>query len=170
MKYYSLAFYLWLKGYDVWVANYRNTGHDSYRTNGRPVHSVYLTSLDSWTTLDAPAVIDRVRSITGINPVIGGHSTGGFSSYSYLQGAYMDYGGAADKVAAYKAAYDAGYLPHVKGDAALALQRNSAVKGFIALDPAGQPPMPKFLNVPLSMVDLVAQDIFSPWIQSVSSY
>ena len=156
MKYYSLAFYLWLKGYDVWVANYRNTGHDSYRTNGRPVQSVYIVSLDSWTTLDAPAVIDKVRSITGIDPVIGGHSTGGFCSYSYLQGAYTDYGGATDKVAAYEAAYDAGYLPHVKGDAVLALLRNSHVKGFIALDPAGQPPMPQYLNTPLvwSILDL----------------
>jgi hypothetical protein len=149
MKYYSLAHYLWLMGYDPWFGNYRNTGRLNYRTESGTVHNVYITALDSWITLDAPAAIAKVTSVTGLKPVIGGHSTGGFCTYGYLEGTYMDDGGAANKAAAYKAAYDAGYLPHVKGDAVLAQLRNSSVKGLILMDPAGQPPEPAYFDQPV---------------------
>ncbi len=162
LKYYSLAFYLWLKGYDPWFANYRNTGRGIYRSDSGTVHDVTLIALDNWITLDAPAVIAKVTSVTGMKPVIGGHSTGGFCTIGYLQGTYMDYGGAADKVAAYKAAYDAGYLPHVKGDAALAQARNSSIKGLILLDPAGSAANAQLSQHTAVMDDFDDEDVSFP--------
>jgi len=145
MKYYSLAHYLWLKGYDPWLANYRDTGRLNMHSSGD--NEKTLTTLDTWSVLDVPAAISKVRQVTGKRLYIGGHSTGGFACYAYLQGCYMDYDGQADKASVYKAAADEGYQRHVKGDPLLALQRNSAVKGFIAIDPAGCPPLPAILDI-----------------------
>ncbi|MEN6473417.1 MAG: hypothetical protein ABFD81_05325 [Syntrophaceae bacterium] len=147
MRYYSLAHYLWLKGYDPWLANYRDGGRGVTHSSGD--NNKTLTTLDTWATLDTSAAIDKVIQITGKRIYIGGHSTGGLVCYAYLQGCYMDYDNQSDKAAVYKAAAEAGYQRHVKGDAALALKRNSQVKGFIGIDPAGRPPLPDILNIDL---------------------
>mgnify|MGYP000848120451 CR=1 FL=1 len=144
MRYYSLAHYLWLQGYDPWFANYRDTGRLNLRSQGD--NKCTLNTLDTWATLDVPAAIAKVRSITGKRLYIGGHSTGGLVSYAYLQGCYLDFNNQADKTAYYQAAAEEGYQPHVKADPLLSLERNADIKGFIALDPAGRPPLPSYLN------------------------
>ncbi len=130
MRYYSIAHYLWVEGYDVWMANYRNTGRGKYRseTGKRPA------TLDEWTVLDTPVCIDKVIEVTGMNPVIGGHSTGGLVGYLYLSGLTVD----TDILLS----QDDRYAAHMQFDPALAEERNRKIKGFIGLDPAGKPPLP----------------------------
>jgi len=150
MRYYSLAHYLWLKGYDPWFVNYRGTGRGEVRSDGTNANS--LTTLDTWATQDAPAAIAKVKSVTGKRMFIGGHSTGGLVSYDYLQGAYMESGIASSawaKKAYYKLCYSLGYMPHVRASADLAEKRNEDVKGFIGIDPAGVPSLPNLLDTPL---------------------
>ena len=125
LKLFSLAHYLYLRGYDVWMANFRGTGRGDFKSDdGNP-----NTTLDVWCALDYPAAVDKVRAVTGKKPVIGGFSTGGMCGYQYLQGITMD--------ARIVKAGD--YLPHVKSDVTLAAQRNNQVAGFLGLDPAGAP-------------------------------
>ena len=137
MKIWSLAHYLWIKGYDVWLANYRDTGRGAMRSSG--TYKETLTTLDTWGALDAAAAIAKVQQLTGKKIYIGGHSTGSFAAYIYLQGCYIDYFGWSNKNLAYRTANGLGYQPHVKNSTALAVQRNAAIKGWIALDPAGVP-------------------------------
>ncbi len=40
MRYYSLAHYLWLQGYDVWMANYRGQGREPYVSGGANGYSI----------------------------------------------------------------------------------------------------------------------------------
>ncbi len=131
MMYYSIAYYLWLKGYDVWLGNYRGVGRGEYRSDAGDNK---LVNLDVWAALDTPAFVDKVKSETGKDPIIGGHSTGGLVCYLYLSGITMD----ADE---FKSAQGA-FVPHVEFDATLAAKRNNTVKGLIGLDPAGVPPLP----------------------------
>jgi hypothetical protein len=145
MRYYNMAHYLWLQGYDPWFANYRDTGRLNMRSQGD--NKCTLNTLDTWGTLDVPAAIATVKEVTGKRMYIGGHSTGGLVSYAYLQGCYLDYNNQADKTAYYKASAEEGYQPHVKGDPLLSQARNADIRGFIALAPAGRPPMPSYLNV-----------------------
>lgn len=160
LKYFSLAHYLYLRGYDVWMANYRGVGRGGIDSE----HGHGNTNLDVWCALDFPAAVEKVRAVTGKKPVIGGHSTGGLCAYLYLQGITMD--------AAVVAAGE--YLPHVTSSPQLALERNAGVKGFVGLDPAGIPFYPyswlldnestfKALGQPV-LVDL---DAVLPWVLSL---
>ncbi|MDY6904921.1 MAG: alpha/beta hydrolase [Thermodesulfobacteriota bacterium] len=147
MRYYSLAHYLWLQGFDPWFANYRGAGHDPVASEGTNANGI--TTLDTWATQDVPAAIAKVKSVTGKRMFIGGHSTGGLVSYEYLQGAYMDYGRWTPerwKKYYYQMCYAFGYMPHVTSSASLAETRNADVKGFIGLDPAGVPWLPDLLD------------------------
>lgn len=162
MRYYSLAHYLWLQGYDPWFANYRFTGRAPVRSTG--TNNAAMTTLDMWATLDTPAAIAKVKAVTGKKMFIGGHSTGGFVAYAYLQGAYLDYGPintAAAKKAYYQFCYTLGFQPHVKASASLAQARNADIKGFIGLDPSGVPPLPGLLDVDLTWT-LVGSRIYLP--------
>ncbi|MCG8534660.1 MAG: lysophospholipase [Pseudomonadales bacterium] len=125
MKYFSMAHYLYLRGYDVWMFNYRGVGRDDYASEEGHGN----TNLDVWCALDYPAAVDKVRQVTGKKPVIGGHSTGGLCAYLYLQGVTMD----ANVVK------QGEYLPHVTASASLAAQRNANVTAFLGIDPAGAP-------------------------------
>ncbi len=131
LRLYNLAHYLWLKGYDPWFANYRGTGRGEYQSGKGGL----LTTLDIWAALDVPACIEIVRGITGKDPFIGGHSTGGLVSYAYLQGVTLDV-----------AELGQDGLPHIFADPLLSVERNRSIKGFIGIDPAGIPPMPAYLN------------------------
>jgi hypothetical protein len=135
MRYFSLAHCRWLKGYDPWLANYRGTGRGEFKSE----KGDNMTTLDLWGVLDSEACITKVIEVTGKTPVIGGHSTGGFASYAYLQGTYFD----IDEM---KQGYKNGYIPHVKSNPELAAQRNSFIKGFIAIDPGLTPWVPAELN------------------------
>ncbi len=164
MKYYSIMHYLWLKGYDPWLSNYRGTCRGDFESE---MGSIY-TNIDVWGAVDVPAWIDKIIEVTGKNPVIGGHSTGGFASYSYLQGTYMD----PDEL---DAGYENGYIPHVRNDTNLAAERNSKIKGFIAIDPGCIPPAPDFFdNTPMWIFlgspiyldfDWIAHNVVNPYIK-----
>ncbi len=130
MLYYNLAYYLWKKGYDVWLANNRGVGRGDFRSE----KGNNLTTLDVWAILDTGPCIDKVVEVTGLKPIIGGHSTGALMCYIYLQGTYFD----VDDMRAT-------YNPKVEYSTALAKERNSSVKGYIAIDPAGKPPVPGVL-------------------------
>lgn len=162
MRYYSLAHYLWLQGYDPWFVNYRGTGHDQVKSKGSNPNSI--ATLDTWATLDVPAAIAKVKSVTGKRMFIGGHSTGGLVSYAYLQGVYLDYGSASTPLARkayYKTCFALGFQPHVKSNAALAKIRNADIRGFIGLDPAGKPWLPSLLDTGVFWT-LVGSRIYLP--------
>ncbi|MGB1060608.1 MAG: alpha/beta hydrolase, partial [Ketobacter sp.] len=160
MKYFSTAHYLYLRGYDVWMMNYRGVGRDDYASeegNGN-------TDLDVWCALDFPAAVDKVRAVTGKKPVIGGHSTGGLCAYLYLQGVTMD----AATVAAGE------YLPHVTSSAALAAERNANTLAFVGIDPAGSPILAYEWLIDNALIfDLLALEVLidldavMPWVMSL---
>ncbi|MEN6476074.1 MAG: hypothetical protein ABFD81_18815 [Syntrophaceae bacterium] len=131
LRYYSLAHYLWIKGYDVWLANFRGTGRGELKSDrGSTLHAN-----DVWGVLDVDPCVKKVIAETGIAPFIAGHSTGGFACQAYLQGTYFDPAELED-------GYKSGYIPHVKSDPNLAAERNRLVKGYIALVPGTTPWIP----------------------------
>ncbi len=131
LRYYSLAHYLWLKGYDVWLANFRGMGRGELKSErGSTLHAN-----DAWGVLDVDPCVKKVIAATGITPFIAGHSTGGFACQAYLQGAYFDQ-------AELEEGYKSGYIPHVRSNPALAAERNKLVKGYIALVPGTTPWVP----------------------------
>lgn len=131
LLYYSIAHYLWSRGYDPWLANYRGVGRGECKSQKGSVY----TNLDVWAALDVPACVRLVRTLTGKALVIGGHSTGGRVCHNFMQGIYID---AADM--------GGDYIPHVKGDPEIAKQRNRDVRGLLLLDPGGIPPLPKIMD------------------------
>lgn len=82
MLYYSLAYFLWKQGYDVWLADYRGQGRDPVISGGAGGYAI-----DELAALDMPAIVTRVREVTGKKPVWVGHSMGSTMAYMYLQGA-----------------------------------------------------------------------------------
>ena len=138
MLYYNLGYYLWKQGFDPWFGNYRGTGRGDLKSES-PTN---VSNLDVPGCLDLPAMVKKINDVTGLKPVIGGHSTGGLVCWVYLQGAYLD----VNEVIEGRNAKPA-YIPHVKVSAELARERNSSVKGFIALDPAVAPNLPESLDV-----------------------
>lgn len=160
LKYFSMAHYLYLQGYDVWMMNYRGVGRDDYASEDGHGN----TDLDVWCALDFPAAVDKVRSVTGKKPVIGGHSTGGLCAYLYLQGITMD----ANVVKAGE------YLPHVTSSAAVAAQRNANVAGFLGIDPAGSPILAYEWLIDNALIfDILALEVavdldaVMPWVMSL---
>lgn len=145
MLYYSLAYYLWKKGYDVWLVNYRGTGCGLLKSE---VGSRY-TSLDVWAIYDTKAAIRKVYEVTGKNPIIGGHSTGGLVSYVYLQGTKF--------VNTPSCLLAQPWCKKVVSDSNLVNYRNGVngyknsetVLGVIAIDPAMIPPLPRLLDTKL---------------------
>lgn len=118
MRYHSLAHYLWLQGYDVWMPNYRAEGRGEYQSGGYGGYS-----LDDLGIYDCPAVVEKVFDVTGKHPIWVGHSMGSSMAYMYFEGAR----------------YGTGLNPHVVLDQALADERNGgngrqSVKAFIDID------------------------------------
>jgi pimeloyl-ACP methyl ester carboxylesterase len=119
MRYYSLAHYLWLQGYDVWLANYRGAGREPYMSGG--AETAYTAS--DCGIYDLPALVEKVYEVTKKHPVWGGHSMGAAMAYIYLEGA----------------TYVGGDRTRVVFDVALAAERNGgdgkqSLKGFVDLD------------------------------------
>jgi pimeloyl-ACP methyl ester carboxylesterase len=79
---FNLAEKLYDLGYEVWVMNFRGTGHPPWQSDGGD----WSNSGDEQGAVDLPAVIDRVIEETGKPPFYIGHSFGGMSLYIYLQG------------------------------------------------------------------------------------
>ncbi|MEM3587508.1 MAG: alpha/beta hydrolase [Candidatus Jordarchaeaceae archaeon] len=130
LLYYSIAYYLWKQGYDVWLANYRGVGYKEMKSG----EGSSKTSLDKFALYDARAAIGLVYDKTGKHPVVGGHSTGGLVTMMLLQGTYINTFG------------------RVVSSDSLVKQRNGitegreTIKGFIALEPAGIPTITKLLD------------------------
>ncbi|MDD3717756.1 MAG: alpha/beta fold hydrolase [Actinomycetota bacterium] len=125
MRYYSLAYYLWSRGYDVWLVNYRGQGRGEFRSGGASGYAI-----DELGIYDMPAIIARVREITGRKPVWAGHSMGGVMSYMYLEGARFENMADPDS--------------RVISDPALVRERNDgkgpqALKGLVSLDGPAYP-------------------------------
>jgi pimeloyl-ACP methyl ester carboxylesterase len=118
LRYYSLAHYLWLQGYDVWMANYRGEGREPYLSGGANGYTI-----DDIGIYDAPAVVKKVFALTGKHPIWLGHSMGGMTAYIYLQGIR----------------YGWGLNPRVYSDPVLVKKRNNgnsaeSVKAFVDID------------------------------------
>jgi len=78
----SMARYLAARGHDVWIAEYRGSG--ASRSNGGP--QAWRFSADHHIREDVPALIDKVREVTGAERVSWvGHSLGGIVLYGYAQ-------------------------------------------------------------------------------------
>lgn len=167
MRYYSIAHYLWVKGYDPWLVNYRGTGRGEFKSE----RGSLMNTLDIWGIMDTAPCIAKVREVAGIAPFIGGHSTGGFACHAYLQGATFD-------LAELKTGYANGYLPHVKSDPLLAASRNATIKGYIAIDPGLTPWLPEIIDTPAMWwlfgqpgyldLDTLMDDVVNPFITSKS--
>jgi hypothetical protein len=157
MRIWSIAHYLWIRGYDPWFANYRGTGRGDMHSGGDASHA----TIDTWGALDTAAAIDKVWSLTGKSLYIGGHSTGSYVCYIYLQGCTIDHFGWRNKALAYSVASRLGYQPHVRGNSSLAAERNARVRGWIAIDPAGTPPLPSMLDAPFWW-SLVGSELYLP--------
>ena len=167
MRYYSIAHYLWVKGYDPWLVNYRGTGRGEFKSE----RGSLMNTLDIWGILDTAPCIQKVHEVTGIDPYIGGHSTGGFACHAYLQGATFD-------PAELKAGYENGYLPHVKANPLLAAARNATIKGYIAIDPGLTPWLPEIIDTPAMWwlfgqsgyldLDTFMDEVVNPYITSKS--
>jgi pimeloyl-ACP methyl ester carboxylesterase len=117
-KLYSMAYYLYTQGYDVWLTNYRGQGREPTRSYGW-----WNADIDHYGIYDMKATVQKVRELTGKSPVYVGHSMGSTMAYMYLQGAY----------------YSPGWNFKVESDPALVAERNGgsgsgAVKGLVDLD------------------------------------
>lgn len=136
LLYYSLAYYLWKIGYDPWFANYRGIGIEEAKSERGNLH----TTLDHWGLYDCPAAVRKVYEITNQHPVIGGHSSGGFATYAFLQGCEFKTSWLGDEVVS---------------NQALADERNGVtegpetIKGFIGIEPAMCALVPSILDIGL---------------------
>lgn len=124
MKFYSMPYYLYDRGYDVWLANYRGQGRVPNRSG-----DASNAALDQFGIYDVKAVVKRVRQVTGRKPVYIGHSMGCTMAYIYLEGAV----------------FQAGWNPRVTSDPAQVAERNGgegpgALKGLVDLDGPLTPP------------------------------
>ncbi len=145
MRYYSLAYYLWSEGYDVWMANYRGQGRDEVRSGGATGYSI-----DELAIYDMPAIISMVRELSGLKPIWTGHSMGGMMSYYYLQGCRFE--DMAD--------HDSSVI----SDPALCAERNNgdgpqALKALFTLDSPDSP----CGEVPWILGALVYSVCYVPW-------
>ncbi|MBU1669987.1 MAG: alpha/beta fold hydrolase [Actinobacteria bacterium] len=118
MKLYSLAYFLYDQGFDVWLSNYRGQGRQPNRSDQR-----LDASIDDLAVYDMPAIVGFVSSQTGRKPVWIGHSLGAMMAYMYLQGA----------------SYGSGPDPHVVSDPTKTAERNNgngseALLGLVSLD------------------------------------
>lgn len=110
----NFALYLARRGYDVWVANFRATGREPYKSDtGDFSHSIEDVAI-----YDVPALVRGVAAATGKKPVIVGHSMGGVVSYGFLQGV-----GYAEEEGGRR----------VVPDQALSAERNEAVAAVVSV-------------------------------------
>jgi len=124
MKFFSMAYYLYDQGYDVWLSNYRGQGRGESSSTGG-----WNASLDQFGAYDVKAVVRGVRQMTGRKPVYIGHSMGSTIAMIYLEGAV----------------FNGWWNPHVASDPAQVAERNGgaapgSIKGFVDLDGPIAPP------------------------------
>lgn len=118
IKFYSLAYFLYSRGFDVWLTRYRACADSS--GGGFPS---WNSSIDHYGIYDVAAVVKKVRQVTGRKPIYIGHSMGATMAYIYLQGAVFR--GLVN--------------PRVVSVHAKAIERNNgsgpeAIRGFVDLD------------------------------------
>lgn len=83
LREHSFALYMAAHGYDVWLPCLRGHGYGMVQSQTPPG---WDWNIDDHALLDMPAIVARVREVTGKNPVWVGHSLGGLLAYMYLQG------------------------------------------------------------------------------------
>ncbi len=83
---HSLARHLSAAGFDVWLGNLRGHGRRPHRSGA----GARAARIDDYGLLDVPALLDRVRRVTGRPPLVVGHSMGGIATLMCLQGAAYD--------------------------------------------------------------------------------
>lgn len=85
---YSFAQFLFRQGFDVWIGNLRGAGTAGFRseTPSGPHH----WTIDDYAIEDIPALIDRVREVTGQAPFIVGHSLAAWALEGYVAGLNYD--------------------------------------------------------------------------------
>ena len=133
----SFAKYLADRGYDVWVVNLRSHGKGIYQSGSS---GQWDWAIDEFAAYDVPAMVNRVRALTGKNPFWVGHSMGGMAAYGYLQGVKLQ-NVKVDEVwgwqwcgfyPCYRKLYDV-YGKRVVRDSYLASQRNAMLRGLVTL-------------------------------------
>ena len=133
LLYYSLAYYLWKIGYDPWFANYRGIGIEEAKSERGNLHS----TLDHWALYDTPAAVRKVYQMTNQHPFIGGHSSGGYATYTYLQGCTFKTSMFGDEVVSYQ------YLADERNGVT---EGPETIKGFIGIEPAMCANVPSLLD------------------------
>jgi pimeloyl-ACP methyl ester carboxylesterase len=83
---HSLARHLSAAGFDVWLGNFRGHGRRPHRSGAGD----RAARIDDYGLLDVPALVDRVRRVTGRQPLVVGHSMGGVATLMCLLGATYD--------------------------------------------------------------------------------
>ena len=81
---HSLAQHLSLKGFDVWLGNFRGHGREPHRSGS----GARSARIDDFGVFDVPAFVQRIVRATGRAPFIVGHSMGGIATLIHLIGAY----------------------------------------------------------------------------------
>jgi len=110
----NMAVFLARRGFDVWVANFRGTGREPYKSDRKDSPH----SIEDVAVYDAPALATGVVARTGRKPVMVGHSMGAVICYGFLQGlVYVD--------------DEAGV--RVEPDAELSKQRNEEVAAVVSV-------------------------------------
>ncbi len=148
----SFARYLADRGYDVWLANYRNSGTGQYESD-----PAIGASFDEIAIFDVEAIVARVEAETGARPFWVGHSLGGMIAYAWLGGA------AFERVVTHRVPYLtlAGiryrelFGRRVAGDPARAAARNARLRGLVTIGSPG----PLAWRVPAHRVN-IARDSY----------
>lgn len=126
----SFARELAARNFDVWLANMRRVGKAPFRSTGRPGYTI-----DDVALLDVPALVERVRAVTGDRPFLVGHSLGAMVAYAYLQGGRYDRALVSKRLCLTWGGFvrEDVYATRVTGDPALAAARNAGVRGLVAI-------------------------------------
>jgi pimeloyl-ACP methyl ester carboxylesterase len=110
----NMALYLYRAGYDVWVANFRGTGREPFKSDRKDSPH----PIEDLAVYDAPALASEVAARTGKKPVLVGHSLGGVICYGFLQGVKYSQGEGG---------------PFLEPDEALSAQRNEQVAAVVSV-------------------------------------
>jgi pimeloyl-ACP methyl ester carboxylesterase len=85
---YSFARFLHAQGFDVWMGNLRAAGTPGFRSD--TPRGAHHWTIDDYAVNDIPALVERVRKLTGQAPFVAGHSLAAWALEGYLAGLDLD--------------------------------------------------------------------------------